>query len=415
MSITAFHRWRRKKTTPRSKWGKRLKQLDTAAKRFRVPRVTLYNKVSGKSPLECAMGPQTVLTKLEEDILVKWLIVMSKKHFPVNTELLMESVQKIIVGQGRPNPFTNNKPGKKWFQSFLKRHPDITEKMAQNLTKSRDDVSEEDIRKWCDEICSYLEEKGLKDILQDPSRVFNTDESAFFLSPKAGWVLCKRGEKHLYNFCGDEKENLTVLITANDTGQLAPPLIVFKYERVPAHISASVPDDWGIGKSESGWMCGSTFYEFITNIFDPWLQQQNIQKPVLFFLDGHKSHLTLHLSNYCSENGIEIIALYPNATHILQPMDLAVFRPLKVAWRKEVSRWQLDHLGQTLKKENFAPVLRDSLVTISEDCIRSGFRAGGLYPFGPDYIDMSKIKNITHQEHDPRQIEFMKYLDSEII
>lgn len=49
-----------------------------------------------------------------------------------------------------------------------------------------------------------------------------------------------------------------------------------------------------------------------------------------------KSHLTLHLSDFCSANGIELIALYPNSTHILQPMDLAVFRPLKVAWRKEV-------------------------------------------------------------------------------
>ncbi|XP_059058131.1 uncharacterized protein LOC131851625 [Achroia grisella] len=262
------------------------------------------------------MGPQTVLSKAEEDILVKWLVAMSEKHFPVNRELLMESVQKIIVEQGRPSPFTNNKPGKKWFQSFLKRHPDV-EKTAQNLSKSRDDVCEEALRKWFSEIESYLEQRGLKDILKDPSRVFNTDESAFFLSPKAGRVLCKRGEKHLYNFSGDEKENLTVLVTANAAGHLAAPMIVFKYERVPAHISASVPGDWGIGKSESGWMCGSTFYEFITNIFDPWLQQENIKKPVVFFLDGHKSHLTLHLSNYCSEHGIEIIALYPNSKLLL--------------------------------------------------------------------------------------------------
>ncbi|XP_063625003.1 uncharacterized protein LOC134796734 [Cydia splendana] len=383
-------------------------KISTAALRFGVPRITLHNKVTGKSPAVCAMGPQTIFTPEEEDILVKWLVAMSEKHFPINRQLLTESVQKIILDQGKANPFTNNKPGKKWFSSFLKRHPDITEKTAQNLSKSRDDVTEEGIRKWFEEITTYIEGIGLKDVLDEPSRIFNTDESAFFLSPKAGRVLCKQAEKHLYQFCGDEKDNLTVLLTANATGQLAPPMIVFKYDRLPAHITATVPEHWGIGKSESGWMCGSTFYEYITNIFNPWLEEQKIPKPFLFFLDGHRSHLTLHLSDFCSANGIELIALYPNSTHILQPMDLAVFRPLKLAWRKEVSKWQLNNLGKVLKKEHFAPVLKDAISTISEECIRNGFRAGGLHPFGPDYIDMSKIKKkhtqIIEKEVDPKQM-----------
>lgn len=118
------------------------------------------------------------------------------------------------------------------------------------------------------------------------------------------------------------------------------------------------------------------------------LEEMKIKKPVLFIVDGHKSHLTLHLSNFCSENGIEIIALFPNSTHILQPLDLAVFRPLKVFWKKAATKWKLENLGKNIRKENFAPVLQKAVQQLTSDCVKKGFRAGGLFPFGPDYIDM---------------------------
>ncbi|CAG4966335.1 unnamed protein product [Parnassius apollo] len=71
----------------------------------------------------------------------------------------------------------------------------------------------------------------------------------------------------------NEKENLTVLLTANAAEQLAPPMIVFSYERIPRAIARSIPENWGIGRSENGWKCGSTFYEYVTNTLYPWLVQ----------------------------------------------------------------------------------------------------------------------------------------------
>lgn len=162
-------------------------------------------------------------------------------------------------------------------------------------------------------------------------------------------------------------------------------------------------------------MCAGTFYEYITNVFSPWLTNENIEKPVLFFLDGHKSHLTLHLSNFCTENGIEVIALNPNSTHILQPMDLAVFRPLKASWREAVKTWKMQNLGQVLKKHHFAPVLKTAIEKITTETVKNGFRAGGLYPFGPEYVDMSKIKSQNKKKIDRIcQSEFLKTLENKI-
>ncbi|XP_064292244.1 uncharacterized protein LOC128672662 [Plodia interpunctella] len=393
---------------------KRGEKIATAAKKFGVPRITLHDKITSKTPVTCSMGPGTYLSTEEEAILEKWILDMTDKHIPITKDELLDSVQRIIVDQQKNTPFANNRPGRKWYNLFLNRHPTLSERKAQNLNTARDAVTEENIKGWFKEIESYLEENGLKEASEDPARIFNTDESAFYLSPKAGKVLAKKGDKHIYQSSGDEKDNLTVLITGNSAGQLAPPMVVFAYERIPSTISSQFPEDWAIGRSPTGWMCGSTFFEYIANIFNPWLVHQKIEKPVLFFLDGHRSHLTLHLSNFCAENGIEIIALYPNSTHILQPMDLAVFRPLKTYWAKAVKDWKLQHLGQNLKKENFAPVLNTALELITESAIRNGFRAGGLYPFGPDYVDLSKIKTRSKSEVSTEQILFFNYLEKDI-
>ncbi|CAK1586979.1 unnamed protein product [Parnassius mnemosyne] len=401
---------------------KRGEAVSAAASKYGVPRITLRNKVTGISPAVCSMGPGTIFTVQEEQILVKWLFALADRHFPISREQLLDSVQQIIIKDNRKTPFTNNRPGKTWYQAFLKRHPEISERTAQNLITSRDNVTEQQIKSWFTEIKNYLQEQNLEHLLKRPSRIFNADESAFFLSPKSSRVLVRRGDKTVYTTSGNEKENLTVLLTANAAGQIAPPMIVFAYERVPKPISDSVPDTWGIGRSESGWMCSETFYEYFTNIFHPWLIEKNIELPVLFFLDGHGSHLTTHLSDFCAKNGIELIALYPNSTHILQPMDVAVFRPLKVFWKRQVIRWKTEHLGQQVSKTSFAPILKSALDEITKDCISNGFRAGGICPFGPEYIDFSKLNSknrsaeITKaQGASSQNVKFLRMLEPEIV
>lgn len=267
------------------------------ARKSGIPRTTLIYKSTGKSPKECTMGPPPVLSTNEETILVNWILCLQKKHFPVTKSMLIDSVEKIIRDTKRKTPFKDHRPGYKWYHGFLRRHPEISERLAQNLTPAMENVTEDQIRNWFEEIKEYLVQKKIFEITNDPRRVFNADESAFYLNPKGNKVLVGRGDKNIYSAGGDEKDNLTVLITANAEGTIAPPMVVFKYSRVPGYIAESILKTWAIGTSENGWMCSSTFYEYITNVFVPWLKEQRIKTPVLFFVDGHASHLTLYLSN----------------------------------------------------------------------------------------------------------------------
>lgn len=124
------------------------------------------------------------------------------------------------------------------------------------------------------------------------------DETCFCLAPKGDLILGPKGRQVYDESSNSDKENVTTLFTVNADGLLAPPLTIFKYERIPANASKSAPPNWGIGKTENGWMTGESFYEYIANVFLPFLVQSKIQLPVIVFLDGHKSYLTLHLSQF---------------------------------------------------------------------------------------------------------------------
>lgn len=112
--------------------------------------------------------------------------------------------------------------------------------------------------------------------------------------------------------------------------------------------------------------------------------KRNIKLPVVLFIDGHASHASLPLSQFCTEKGIELVALYPNATHILQPMDVAVFHTLKMSWKQKVQEWRLE--TGDLNKHDFARVLKVVLERITPQILRNGFQKCGLFPWNPEIV-----------------------------
>ena len=59
----------------------------------------------------------------------------------------------------------------------------------------------------------------------------------------------------------------------------------------------------------------------------------SLRKPIFLFFDGHASHLTYSTVKAAMDDQIIMICLPPHASHALQPLDVAVFKPLKDKWR----------------------------------------------------------------------------------
>lgn len=365
--------------------------VSTASKKFGVPKTTLLYKKRGiYPPTILRRGPDSILGLDNENRLVEWILHMHKNRFPITKEQLLNSVQMLLNEMKKETPFTDNRPGRHWYAAFLQRHKELTLPMSQNHTHNRASVTKEKLRVWFHEIDAHFREKHLTDL--DASRVFNCDETAFLLNPKGPRALVPKGEKTVYSFTtGDERECLTTLFCGNANGQLLPPMVMFTYQRIPHNIAATMPPGWGMGRSDTGWMTSETFYDYVVHVFHPWLVENNIEFPVVLYLDGHTSHLTFALSNFCRENNIELVALYPNSTHILRPLDVAMFHPLKETWPSVVREWRSENCGERLKRQQFAPMLEKALAEVDVPSnLQNGFRATGLYPLSADAINYSK-------------------------
>ncbi|KAF2886793.1 hypothetical protein ILUMI_19380, partial [Ignelater luminosus] len=224
-----------------------------------------------------------------------------------------------------------------------------------NGLTARSQLTEETIRSWFHEIRSYIDSKDLSNIFDDSRRIYNADETAFFLAPKGIKCLMRKGDKTAYNFISNnDKECLTCLITANVAGTILPPMVMFSYERIPSQIASLMPKS---------------------------------------------CHLTMELSEFCVNNQIELVALYPNVTHILQPLDVAVFHPLKSGWKKGMQSYKMENDGAKIKKENFSPLLATVLdQSIKSETIREDFKICGLCPLDENAIPYKKHFKSEHNK-----------------
>lgn len=153
------------------------KSFGKASIEFGIPKSTLIKKHGEQKQLERKTGPDTVLSKNEEDKLEEWIIAKARLGFPMHPDEVKDAVQKILQAENRPNPFTNRRPGKTWLRLYLIRHPLIALKNTEVISKARASVTEEGIRKWFAELIKYLTEVGALDILEDDSRMINLDET----------------------------------------------------------------------------------------------------------------------------------------------------------------------------------------------------------------------------------------------
>lgn len=90
----------------------------------------------------------------------------------------------------------------------------------------------------------------------------------------------------------------------------------------------------------------------------------------------------------------------PNATNLCQPLDVAFFRPFKMAWRKILDRYKASHGNTGLPKKDFPSLLAKALKTMDDippkteqqeksgvkRNLIAGFLACGLVPFNPQRV-----------------------------
>ena len=121
----------------------------------------------------------------------------------------------------------------------------------------------------------------------------------------------------------------------------------------------------------------------MVHVFNPITQQKlsDVKDQIrLLICDGHDSHISVKFVAHCIENNICLFLLLPHSSHLLQPLDVDIFSPLKTAVSADLDR--LIRIGVTRleKAEWVESYIKARPNAFTEKNIQAGWHHSGLVP-----------------------------------
>jgi hypothetical protein len=153
--------------------------------------------------------------------------------------------------------------------------------------------------------------------------------------------------------------------------------------------SSGFPLDWGIAVTSNGWTTNEVGLDWIQH-FNKHTQSRTTGAYRLLILDGHESYHSEGFEHYCVENNIITLCMPAHSSHLLQPLDVGCFSPLKKAYGQQIKDLMRDHVVH-ITKDDFFPAFHTAYnIAMTESNIQGGFRGAGLVPFNPESV-LSKL------------------------
>ncbi|KAL2890653.1 hypothetical protein HOO65_010011 [Ceratocystis lukuohia] len=183
----------------------------------------------------------------------------------------------------------------------------------------------------------------------------------------------------------------TVIEGINADGQSIPPFIISagKDHLANWYQQCDLPGDWVIALSENGWTNNKLGLEWLKH-FDRAIAKRTNSLYRLLILDGHESHHFVEYEKYCTENKIITLCMPAHASHLLQPLGVRCFGPLKRAYSQQIEhliRCSITHISKTDCFPAFHSAHQDAH---TESNVKGGFGGAGLASFAPENV-ISKL------------------------
>ena len=341
---------------------------------------TLHHRACGRRSKEEKAQRQQYLTPNEENAVVRFLLQMENLGQPVRIKYL-PSLAFSVTRQRSTSNRPVKLPSKKWAQAFQKRHPELKSKRFRALDWNRYNIYDKVVQ-WFE----VMEKELCKpDIALE--NVYNMDETGVMLSLLTSVkVLVSKDDQRGYRGARVKRTTVTAIECISGDGRRLNPMIIWPASTHRANWTTHPTPGWHYACSESGYTDSKISVEWLKLVFDPQTKERANKKPRILTWDGFGTHESLEVLEFCFENNIILCRMPSHTSHKLQPCDVAVFSPLKAAYRDEVERLERGGVG-TIGKEHFTYLYsraRERALTPSN--IKAGFRASGLIPFDPNRV-----------------------------
>lgn len=364
-----------------------------ASEKYGVPRSTISDRYKGKHISN--NGRPTALSNTDEQHILHGILVAAKWGYPLTGKDVRIIVKGYLDRKGKVEKrFQDNMPGRQWLKSFMTRNKQtLSVRLSENIKRARAAVSREIIQK-------YFENLGdtLKDV--PASHIVNYDETNITDDPGQQRVLVRRGAKHADMVLDTSKTSTSVMFAIAASGVRLPIYIVYKAVHLHDTWTKNGPEQAFYNRSASGWFDSFIFEDWFEKVALRYFKTLPPGRKVIIG-DNLASHTSIRVINLCLENDISFVLLPANATHLCQPLDVAYFRPFKMAWKKTLFDWKKRHRG-TVPKEYFPKLLKEALASLKEseaNNIKAGFRSCGIFPLDQNQV-LKRIPDGQVQEED---------------
>ena len=358
--------------------------INQAARNFDIPPTTLKNRLSGRVEHGKNFGPTPYLTMAEETELIEFLTKCAAMGLGKTKREVFNIVERVLKKKGYNVDKFN---GEGWWTRFRKRHPKISLRSSDALSRVRANaVTKDNMEKYFSLLKETLESN---DLLNKPSCIYNMDESGMPLDYKQPKRIALKGMKKVHGLSTGNKSQITIVGCGNAAGQTLPPMVIFKGERFNHEWSVGEVPDTLYGMSENGWIDQELFFYWFGNIF---LKRIPSQRPVILLCDGHSSHYTPEVITRAATHGVVLFCIPPNTTHVSQPLDVSFFGPLKHHWTFVCHQFLSENPGASITKLNFSSLFsRAWYKAIKPENIINGFCKTGVCPFNEKAIEVNEL------------------------
>jgi DDE superfamily endonuclease/Tc5 transposase DNA-binding domain len=366
------------------------KNPHAAAKELGISESTMNRRAHGGLSRQEANEPNQFLTAGEETALVKWITQTTASGYPVRHSLLRDMALEIkkeraaTVNDESEILVVYTPTGKEWSQRFLRRHPQLKTIIVRSIEAARlKETTREIVGNFFEIFKRTVEEEGILD-----ENIHNMDESGNALGTiQAARAIIDSNVPMTYYAEPGRQEWVTTVECISADGDSIPPLIIFTGENTNGQwVPRNAPIGWHVTCNTKGWTSNDHGLKWLRECFEPSTREKAHGRKRILLCDGHDSHITAGFILHCIRNDIILMILPPHSSHLLQPLDVGYFGPLKTALSTQLDRLIRTGISRVQKAEWLEAYIKARAIALTRRNILSSWRGAGLVPFSPSGI-----------------------------